>query len=33
MRKTALIGLLVSAALVLAVGGWIVGGGRSILRP
>jgi hypothetical protein len=33
MRKTFLIGLLVSAALVLAVGGWIVGGGRSILRP
>jgi hypothetical protein len=33
MRKTFLIGLLVTAALVLAVGGWIVGGGRSILRP
>jgi hypothetical protein len=33
MRKSFLIGLLVSAALVLAVGGWIVGGGRSILRP
>ena len=33
MRKTVLISLLVSAALVLAVGGWIVGGGRSILRP
>jgi hypothetical protein len=33
MRKTFLIGMLVSAALVLAVGGWIVGGGRSILRP
>jgi hypothetical protein len=33
MRKTLLIGMLVTAALVLAVGGWIVGGGRSILRP
>jgi hypothetical protein len=33
MRKTFLIGMLVSAALVLALGGWIVGGGRSILRP
>jgi hypothetical protein len=33
MRKTFLIGMLVTAALVLAVGGWIVGGGRSILRP
>jgi hypothetical protein len=33
MRKAFLIGMLVSAALVLAVGGWIVGGGRSILRP
>jgi hypothetical protein len=33
MRKSFLIGMLVTAALVLAVGGWIVGGGRSILRP
>ena len=33
MRKAFLIGMLVSAALVLAVGSWIVGGGRSILRP
>ena len=33
MRNAFLIGMLVSAALVLAVGGWIVGGGRSILRP
>jgi hypothetical protein len=33
MRKSFLIGMLVSAALILAVGGWIVGGGRSILRP
>jgi hypothetical protein len=33
MRKIFLIGMLVSAALILAVGGWIVGGGRSILRP
>jgi hypothetical protein len=33
MRKTFLIGMLVTAALVLAVGGWIVGGSRSILRP
>jgi hypothetical protein len=30
MRKTFLIGMLVSAALVLAVGGWIVGGGRAL---
>jgi hypothetical protein len=33
MRKSFLIGMLVTAALVLAVGGWIVGGGRSILKP
>jgi len=33
MRKSFLIGMLVTAALVLAVGGWIAGGGRSILRP
>jgi hypothetical protein len=33
MRKGVLIGLLVTAALVLAVGGWLVEGGRSILRP
>jgi hypothetical protein len=33
MRKTVFIGMIVTAALVLAVGGWIAGGGRSILRP
>jgi hypothetical protein len=33
MSKGVLIGVLVTAALVLAVGGWIVDGGRSILRP
>ena len=33
MKKTVFIGLIVTAALVLAVGGWIVGGGRSILKP
>jgi hypothetical protein len=33
MRKVVLIGLLVTVALVLAVGGWLVDGGRSILRP
>jgi len=33
MRKTFLIGLIVTGVLVLAVGGWIVDGGRSILRP
>jgi hypothetical protein len=33
MRKGVLIGVLLTAALVLAVGGWIVEGGRSILRP
>jgi hypothetical protein len=33
MSKGVLIGLLVTAALVLAVGGWIAEGGRSILRP
>jgi hypothetical protein len=33
MSKGVLIGVLVTAALVLAVGGWIVEGGRSILRP
>jgi len=33
MRKGVLIGVLVTAALVLAVGGWIVEGGRFILRP
>ena len=32
MRKTFLIGMLVSAALVLAVGGWIVGGGRIVKK-
>jgi hypothetical protein len=33
MKKRLLISLLVIAALVLAVGGWMVEGGRSILRP
>jgi hypothetical protein len=33
MSKRVLIGVLVTAALVLAVGGWIVDGGRSILKP
>jgi hypothetical protein len=33
MNKKLLIGFLVVAALVLAVGGWMVDGGRSILRP
>jgi hypothetical protein len=33
MRRTFYIGVVVTAALVLAVGGWIVDGGRSILRP
>jgi hypothetical protein len=33
MKKRLLISLLVVAALVLAVGGWMVEGGRSILRP
>jgi hypothetical protein len=33
MRRTFYIGVIVTAALVLAVGGWIVDGGRSILRP
>jgi hypothetical protein len=33
MKKRLLISLLVIAALVLAVGGWMVDGGRSILRP
>jgi hypothetical protein len=33
MRKAFYIGVIVSAALVLAVGGWIVDGGRSILKP
>ncbi len=33
MRRTFYIGVIVTAALVLAVGGWIVEGGRSILRP
>jgi len=28
-----LIGLLVIATLMLAVGGWLVDGGRSIVRP
>ncbi len=33
MRRTFYIGVIVTAALVLAVGGWIVDGGRSILKP
>ena len=33
MSKSVLIGVLVTAAIVLAVGGWIVDGSRSILRP
>ena len=33
MKKHMLIAGLVVAALVLAVGGWIVDGGRSIVRP
>ena len=33
MKKAFLIGLIVTGALVLAVGGWLVDGGRSILRP
>jgi hypothetical protein len=33
MGKRVLIGMLVTAALVLAVGGWIVEGSRSILKP
>jgi hypothetical protein len=33
MKRTFFIGVLVTAALVLAVGGWIVEGGRSILKP
>jgi hypothetical protein len=33
MRKGVLISVLVTAALVLAVGGWIVDGSRFILKP
>ena len=33
MKRYMLIAGLVFAALVLAVGGWIVDGGRSIVRP
>jgi hypothetical protein len=33
MRRTFYIGVIVTAALVLAVGGWLVDGGRSILKP
>jgi hypothetical protein len=33
MKKTFFIGMIVTAALVLAVSGWIVGGSRSILKP
>ena len=32
MTRAIFIGLLVTAALVLAMGGWLVDGGRSILR-
>jgi hypothetical protein len=32
MKKTFFIGVIVTAALVLAVGGWIVDCGRSILK-
>ena len=33
MKRTLFIGVIVTAALVLAVGGWIVDGSRSILKP
>jgi hypothetical protein len=33
MKKRLFIAGLVFAALVLALGGWIVNGGRSIVRP
>jgi hypothetical protein len=33
MKKRMLITMLVLTALVLAVGGWLVDGGRSIVRP
>ena len=33
MKRTFFIGMIVTAALVLAVGGWIMDGGRSILKP
>jgi hypothetical protein len=33
MSKRVLIGMLVTAAIVLAVGGWIVDASRSILKP
>ncbi len=33
MNKRLLIALLILAALVLALGGWIVGGGRSMVQP
>jgi hypothetical protein len=33
MGQKLLIGALIAATLVLAVGGWIVDGGRFILRP
>jgi hypothetical protein len=33
MKRAVFIGVVVTAALVLAVGGWIVDGGRSILKP
>ena len=33
MRRTFYISVIVTAALVLAVGGWIVDGSRSMLKP
>jgi hypothetical protein len=33
MSKRVFIGMLITATLVLAVGGWIVDGSRSILKP
>jgi hypothetical protein len=33
MKKRLLIALLILAALVLALGGWIVGSGRSMVQP
>jgi hypothetical protein len=33
MTRTLVLSLIVIAVLVLAVGGWVVGGARRILRP
>jgi hypothetical protein len=33
LKKNMLISVLVVAAVTLAVGGWIVGGARTILKP